>query len=63
MDAINGSNEIERQSMRDAILASPRLHCILALYNMLYTNRVGELWYFVEDGNITHTQQSRRGVR
>jgi len=30
---------------------------------MVYTDKVGELWYFDEDGNLTHTQKSRRGVR
>jgi hypothetical protein len=63
MDAINGFNELERQEMRIAILADPCLHRILALYDMLYTDMVGELWYFDEDGKITHTQQTRRGVR
>jgi len=63
MDAINGFNELESQKMRADIMADPRLHCILALYDMLYTDIVGELWYFDEDGNLTHTQQSRRGVR
>ncbi len=62
MDAINGFNEVERQTMRVAILANPRLQCILALYDMLYTDRVGGLWYFDEDRNLTHTQQTRRGV-
>jgi hypothetical protein len=63
MDAINGFNELERQAMRAAILADPRLHWILALYDMLYTHMAEELWYFDEDGNLTHTQQSRRWVR
>ena len=30
---------------------------------MLYTDRMGELWYFDEDGNLSHTQPSRQGVR
>jgi hypothetical protein len=60
MDVINGFNELERQTMRAAILADPRLHCILPLYDMLYTDKVGELWYYDEDGNFSHTQQSRR---
>jgi len=63
MYAINGFNELERHAMRVAILAEPRIHCILALYDMMYTDRVGELWFFDEDGNLTHTQQPRRGVR
>ena len=63
MDASSGFNELERQATRVAILADPRLKCILALYDMVYTDRVGELWYFDKDGNLTHTQQSRRGVR
>ncbi len=42
MDAINGFNELERMAMRAAIVADPRLHCILPLYNMLYTNREGD---------------------
>jgi len=43
MDAINGFNELERQAMRAAIVADPRLHCILPLYDMLYTDKEGEL--------------------
>jgi hypothetical protein len=44
MDAIDGFNELERWAMRAAILVNPRYHCILALYDMLYTERVGELY-------------------
>jgi hypothetical protein len=44
MDAINGFNELERQAMRVAILADPRIHYILALSDMMYTERMGELW-------------------
>ena len=43
MDVINGFNELERQATRVAILAEPQLQCILALYDMLYTDKVGEL--------------------
>ena len=49
--------------MRVAIVADPRLHCILPLYDTVYTDRDGELWYFDEGGNLTHDQKSRRGVR
>ncbi len=63
MDAINGFNELERLAMRAAILADPRLHRILPLFDMLYTDREGELWYFDEDGNLMFTLRSRRGVR
>ena len=49
--------------MMTAIVANPHLHCILPLYDMLYTNMEGELWYFVEEGNLSHTLPSRRGVR
>jgi len=63
MDVINGFNELERRAMMAAIVADPRLHCILLLYDMLYTGRVGELWYFDEDGNLSHTLPSRRGGR
>ena len=41
--------------MRAAIVANPHLHCILPLYDMLYTDMVRELWYFDEDGNLSHT--------
>jgi len=63
MDVINGFNEFKRQAMRAAIVADPRLHCILPLYDMLYTDREGELWYFDEHGNLSHTLPSRRGTR
>jgi hypothetical protein len=49
--------------MRAAIVADPRLHCILPLYVMLYTDREGELRYIDEHGNLSHTLSSRRGVR
>jgi len=62
-DAINGFNELERHAMRAAIVTGTRLHCILPLYEMLYTDRDEELWYFDEEGNLTHTLLSRRGVR
>ncbi len=41
LDAINGFNELERQAMRAAIVADPWLHCILPLYDMLYTDKEG----------------------
>jgi hypothetical protein len=63
MDAINGFNELEREATRAAIVADPRLHCILPLYDMLYTDREGELWYYDESGVLTHTILSRQGVR
>ena len=63
MDAINGFNELERKAMRAASVADPRLHFILPLYDMLYTGREGELWFFDEEGNLTHNQASRRGVQ
>ena len=44
MDAINGFNELEWQAIRVPIVADPRLHCILPLYDMLYTDMEGELW-------------------
>ena len=66
MDDINGYNELERQAMRAAIVADPCLHCILPLYDMLYTDREGELWFFDEEGNLMHNQasggESGRGV-
>jgi hypothetical protein len=49
--------------MSAAIVADPHLHCILPLQDMLYTDRDGELWYFDEDGNLSHTLSSRRGGR
>ncbi len=62
MDAINGFNEFERHATRAAIVADKRLHCILPLYELSYTDRVEELWYFDEYGNLTQILQSRRGV-
>ena len=58
MDAINGFNELEREAMRAAIVAYTRLRCILPLYDIVYTDRDGELWYFDEEGNFTHTPLS-----
>ena len=49
--------------MRAATVADPRLHCILLLYDILYTEKEGELWYYDEEGTLTHTLLSRRGVR
>ncbi len=63
MDDINRFNELERYAMRTAIVVDPRFHCTLPLYGMLYTDRVGELWYFDEDGNLLHTLPSRREIR
>ncbi len=60
MDAINGFNELERHATRAAILADPRLHFIVPLYDTEYTDRVGELRYFDENGHLSHTQLSRR---
>jgi hypothetical protein len=50
MDAINGFNELKRQAMRAALVADTRLHCLLPLFDMMYTDRDGELWYFDEEG-------------
>ncbi len=58
MDAINGFNEMDRQATRAAIETNLRLYCILPLYDVLYTDTMGELWYFDEDGNLSHTQPS-----
>jgi hypothetical protein len=63
MDAINGLNEMERHAMRAAIVADTRMHGILPLYDMMYTDIVGELWCFDEDGNLIYSLESRRGVR
>ncbi len=59
MDAINGFNELEWQAMRAAIVADMRLHCILPLYDMLYTDKEGELWYF---DDTSHTHSGLEGV-
>jgi hypothetical protein len=63
MDAINGFDEMERHTMRASIVVDVRLHNILPLFDMVYTARVGELWYFDEEGELTHSFESRRGVR
>jgi hypothetical protein len=63
MDATNGFNELERHVMRAAIVADTRLHCLLPLHDMLYTDMDGELWYFDEEGNLSHTLPSRQGAR
>ncbi len=63
MDAINGFNELERLAMRAALVADTRLHCLLPLFDMLYTDRDGELWYFDEEGVLRHSLFSRQGIR
>ena len=67
MDAINGFNELERATMQAVIVVDPRLHFILPLYDMVYTDKKGELWYFDENGVLTHThfcldEKSDRGA-
>jgi len=49
--------------LRADIVADVRLHNILPLFDMLYTERVGGLWYFDEEGILTHSFESRRDVR
>ena len=63
MDAISGFNELERLAMRAALVADTRLHCLLPLFDMVYTDRDGELWYFEEEGVLRHMLFSRRGIR
>jgi hypothetical protein len=43
MDAINGFNELERLAMRAALVADTRLHYLLPLFDMMYTDKDGEL--------------------
>ena len=43
MDTINGFSEVERLAMRAALVADPRLHCLLPLFDILYTDKDGEL--------------------
>ena len=63
VDAFNGFNELKmREAMRAAIVANKRRYRVLLLYDILYTYKVGELWYFDEDGNLSHTLGSRKGV-
>jgi hypothetical protein len=63
MDVINGFNELERLAMRAALVADPRLHCLLPLFDILHADRNGELWYFDEEGVLRHKLFSRRGIR
>jgi hypothetical protein len=49
--------------MRADIGTNVRMHNILPLFDMLHTDRVGERRYFDEEGNLTHSFESRRGVR
>ena len=63
VDAVNAFNAIERPALRAALLARPELHPLLPLYDMLYTNNDGELWFYGEDGKLHETFHSRRGVR
>jgi hypothetical protein len=63
MDAFNGFNELEMEAMRAVIVMNTVLHRVLPLFDMVYTYRVGELWYFDEDGKLSHTLGCRKGVR
>jgi hypothetical protein len=63
MDAINGFNELEREAMHVVIVPDKHLHRILSLYDIMYTGRDGELWYFDEDCNLCHTLSSRTSMR
>jgi hypothetical protein len=63
VDAINGFNEMERHATRLNIVAATRLHNIFPPFEMLYNDKVGKLWYFDEEGNLTNSLESRRGVR
>jgi hypothetical protein len=58
MDVINEFNELERQAMMAAIVANTRLHCVLPLYDMFYTDMEVELWYFDEDVAASHAHSN-----
>ena len=63
MDTINKFNELERLAMRAALVTDTRLHCLLPLFDMMYTDRDGELWYFDAEGVLRYMVFSRRGIR
>jgi len=63
MDAINGFIELERLAMWAELVVDTRLYCLLPLFEMLYTYKDGELWYFDEEGVLRHMLFSRRGLR
>ena len=63
VDVVNAFNDIEPPALLAALLARPELHPLLPLYDMLYTNTAGKLWFYGDDGNLYDTFHSRRGVR
>jgi hypothetical protein len=62
LDAINGFNEMERDAMRASIVAHLCIHCLFPLFDMLYMDRVGELWFCNENGAVFRTYHSCKGV-
>jgi hypothetical protein len=44
MDNVNAYVEIERECIQAAIKASPYLHSLLPLFELMYKRGAGELW-------------------
>ena len=54
-DAINAFEEIERNYIRAALLASPSSYLLIPLFEMLYERRSGNLWYYDENENFVES--------
>ncbi len=52
LDAINAYGEIERECIEAAIRASPYLHRLLYLFELVYKRGEGVLWYYDENGKF-----------
>jgi len=63
LDVTNAFGEIERECIKDALLANPSLHMLIPLFEMIYERGSGELWYYDEKGNFMEPHFSRSGVR
>ena len=55
LDAVNGFNELERDAMRASIVAHTHMHKLLPLFDMLYTDKEGELWLYDDQGVLHGT--------
>jgi hypothetical protein len=63
LDAINVFGDLERPCITAALEASPALHPLIPLYDVLYTRGSGALWFYDDLGNFILCVFCRRGVR
>ncbi len=47
---------------RVVLLDIPHMHMLIPLFEMIYVQDLGELWYYNENGNYVATYFSRRGA-